>query len=294
MDPVTVLAAGHVNWDVTLRVDRLPEADGEASIRSQRQSGGGSAANVAAALAGLEVETGLIGSVGDDDNGLLARRELEDAGVSLSGVRVIEGAETAVKYLLVDEDGEVAILGNDGVNEAVAPPDLEPARVRAADHVHLTGQRPDTAAAIARIASEAGISVSFDPGRRFGDRDYDEALAVTDIVFLTDREAAAFETDRLESVADDRLVVVTCGADGAEAYAPDGDTVHPGFDVDPVDTAGAGDAFAAGFLATWLEGGDIDRALAYGNACGALTASRDGARSAPTTAAVGELLGRRS
>ncbi|MDS0473624.1 PfkB family carbohydrate kinase [Natrinema sp. 1APR25-10V2] len=294
MDPVTVLAAGHVNWDVTLRVDRLPEADGEAAIHSQRQSGGGSAANVAAALTGLEVETGLIGSVGDDDNGLLARRELEAAGVSLSGVRVIEGAETAVKYLLVDETGEVAILGNDGVNEAVAPADLEPARIRAADHVHLTGQRPDTAAAIARVASEAGITVSFDPGRRFGDRDYDETVALTDVVFVTDREAAAFEAERLEAVADDRLVVVTCGADGAEAYAPDGDAVHPGFDVEPVDTAGAGDAFAAGFLATWLEDGDIDRALAYGNACGAVTASRDGARSAPTMAAVEDVLGRRS
>ncbi len=294
MDPVTVLAAGHVNWDVTLRVDRLPEADGEAAIRSQRQSGGGSAANVAAALAGLEVETGLIGSVGDDDNGLLARRELEAAGVSLSGVRVIEGAETAVKYLLVDETGEVAILGNDGVNEAVAPADLEPARIHAADHVHLTGQRPDTAAAIARVASEDGITVSFDPGRRFGDRDYDGAVALADVVFVTDREAAAFETERLEAIADDRLVVVTCGADGAEAYAPDGDVVHPGFDVEPVDTAGAGDAFAAGFLATWLEDGDIDRALAYGNACGAVTASRDGARSAPTMAAVEDVLGRRS
>ena len=295
MDSVTVLTAGHVNWDVTLRVDRLPEPDGEAAIRSQRQSGGGSAANVAAALAGLGVETELIGSVGDDDNGLLARRELEAAGVSLAGVRVIDGAETAVKYLLVDEAGEVAILGNDGVNEAVAPGDLEPDRIRDADHAHLTGQRPDTAAAIARIASEAGNSVSFDPGRRLADREYDEALALADVVFVTGREATALlENGRLEEAASNWIVVVTCGADGAKAYTPDGPVVHPGFDVDPVDTAGAGDAFAAGFLSTWLEDGDIDRALAYGNACGALTASRDGARSAPTMAAVDDVLVGRS
>ncbi|WP_254522324.1 carbohydrate kinase family protein [Natrinema caseinilyticum] len=295
MDTVTVLTAGHINWDVTLRVDRLPEPDGEASIRSQRQSGGGSAANVAAALADLGVETGLIGSVGDDDNGLLARRELEATGVSLAGVRVVEGADTAVKYLLVDEVGEVAILGNDGVNEAITPDDLESARIRSADHVHLTGQRPDTAAAIARIAGDAGLSVSFDPGRRIADRDFDEALALADVVFVTDREATALlGPDRLDEQGDGRIVVVTCGADGAEAYAPDGAVVHPGFDVDPVDTAGAGDAFAAGFLTTWLEDGDIDRALAYGNACGALTASRTGARSAPTASAVETVLGRRS
>ncbi|MFA9415804.1 PfkB family carbohydrate kinase [Natrinema sp. HArc-T2] len=291
MASVSVLVAGHVNWDVTLRVDRLPEPDGEASIRSQRQSGGGSAANVAAALAGLGVEAELIGSVGDDDHGLLARRELETAGVSLSGVRVIEDADTAVKYLLVDDDGEVAILGNDGVNEAVTPADLEPARIRATDHVHLTGQRPDTAAAIAQLADDAGISVSFDPGRRLADRDYDDALALADIVFVTDREATALLTDESPApMVDDRIIVVTCGADGAEAYTPDGSLAHSGFDVEPVDTAGAGDAFAAGFLSTWLEDGSVDRALAYGNACGSLTASRDGARSAPAAATVEDVL----
>ncbi len=293
MDSITVLAAGHVNWDVTLRVDGLPEADGEAAIRSQRQSGGGSAANVAAALADLGVETGLIGSVGDDDNGLLARRELEAAGVAIEGVRVVEGAETAVKYLLVDDDGEVAILGNDGVNEAVAPADLERARIRAADHVHLTGQRPATASAIARIADEAGIGVSFDPGRRAAGREYGETLALADVVFVTDREAAALFDGDLDGATDDRIVVVTAGADGAAAYAPSRTVVHPGFDVDPVDTAGAGDAFAAGFLARWLANRDLERALATGNACGAATASREGARSAPTDAELAALLERR-
>ncbi|WIV67812.1 carbohydrate kinase family protein [Natrialbaceae archaeon AArc-T1-2] len=284
---VTVLTSGHVNWDVTLRVDRLPEPDGEAAIRSQRSSGGGSAANVATALARLEVEAGLVGSVGDDDNGLLARRELTDEGVDLAGLRVLENAETAVKYLLVDDAGEVAVLGNDGANEAVRPADVDPDRVRMADHVHLTGQRPDTAAYIASVADEAGVSVSFDPGRRLADRDYDEALARADVVFVTDREAESILTEAYPgSTFSDRLVVVTHGSDGAHVHTPNGSIAHPGFDVESIDTTGAGDAFAAGFIATRLEGGDVERALEYANACGALAASREGARSAPTTAEV--------
>ncbi|MFC4543984.1 carbohydrate kinase family protein [Halosolutus amylolyticus] len=287
---LSVLTAGHVNWDVTLRVDRLPVADGESAIRSQHQSGGGSAANVAAALAGLGVEAGLIGSVGDDDNGLLARRELEDAGVSLDGVRIVEDASTAVKYLLVDDDGEVAVLGNDGVNEAVGPADLDRERIRSVDLVHLTGQRPDTAAAIARIASEARVTVSFDPGRRLGDRNYGEALAAADVVFANDREAeAVLEGEYVESDFSDRIVVVKYGGDGAAVHTPNGSYAHPGFDVDPRDTTGAGDAFAAGFIATVLgdggqdlAGADVERALEFGNACGALTAAQEGARSAPT------------
>lgn len=296
---VTVLTAGHVNWDVTLRIDRLPAADSEASIRSQHQSGGGSAANVAATLAGLEIDTGLIGSVGNDDNGLLARHELEETGVSLDGLRIVDGAETAVKYLLVEDSGEVAVLGNDGVNEAVTPDDLEPRRIQRADHVHLTGQRPDTASAIAAVASEADLTISFDPGRRLGDRDYGEALSLADIIFVNDREAeAVLEDEYVGSDFSDRIVVIKHGADGAKAHTPSGTYVHPGFDVDTVDTAGAGDAFAAGFIAVTITkteteddaGFDVERALEYANACGALTASRDGARNVPSAAEVESFL----
>ncbi len=295
----SVLTAGHINWDVTLHVDRLPEADGESAIRSQHQSGGGSAANVAAALSGFDIDTGLIGSVGDDDNGLLAQRELVDAGVSLDGVRVIEDAATAVKYLLVDDDGEVAILGNDGVNEAVTPADLDRDRIRSVDHVHLTGQQPETAAAIARTAHEAGVVVSFDPGRRVSDRDYSTTLSLADILFLNDREASTMlDEEDARSAFSGRIAVHKCGGEGAVVHTPDGSHSHPGFDVDPVDTTGAGDAFAAGFIATTIDRGggrtltdaDIEHALEYANACGALTAARAGARSAPSRTEVEVIL----
>ncbi|WP_207590989.1 PfkB family carbohydrate kinase [Halomontanus rarus] len=305
---VTVLTAGHVNWDVTLRVDRLPQPDGEASIRSQHQSGGGSAANVAVALAGLGVRSELVGSVGDDDNGRLAKCELEDAGVCLDGLAVVEDAPTAVKYLLVDDAGEVSILGNDGANEAVRPADVDPDRVRRADHVHLTSQRPETASYIATVASEAGVPVSFDPGRRLGDRDYTETLVRADVVFATDHEAEAILESEYAARADDQLVAVTAGSDGAVLHAPDGRVSHPGFDVDPVDTSGAGDAFAAGFIATSLGlglGPDCDtendaddsarrRTLEFANACGALAASREGPRSVSTTADIRAFLERRN
>jgi ribokinase len=278
---VEVLSAGHVNWDVTLRVDRLPAPDGEACIRSQRASGGGSAGNVAAALSGLGVATGVIGSVGDDEYGMLARRELEREGVDCTGLRAVDG-DTATKYLVVDDEGEVAVLGNDGVNEAVEPADVRPARVAAANHLHLTSQRPPTATRLASIAAEADLTVSIDPGRRLPDRDFSGALDRADVIFLNDREAeAALEAEYPASDFADRILVVKRGGEGAEVHTPGATYRHPGFDVPVNDTTGAGDAFAAGFVAVLREGGDYERALEFANACGALAARADGAKTAP-------------
>jgi ribokinase len=279
---VRVCCAGHANWDVTLRVDRLPAADGEARIHDQHSSGGGSAANVAVALSGLDVPAGIVGAVGDDQNGLLARRELEGAGVDVEHLAGVESAGTTVKYLLVAEGGEVAVLGNDGANEAVAPDDVDPAYVRRADHLHLTSQKPATAARLAAVAGEAGVPVSFDPGRRLPDRGFSGTLRRADVVFVNDQEAETLLAEERDALADDRVVVVKHGEEGAAVHAPEGRFAHPGFEVDPVDTTGAGDAFAAGFIATRLADGGFERALEFANACGALAAREEGARTAPS------------
>ncbi|WP_327052326.1 carbohydrate kinase family protein [Halomicrococcus gelatinilyticus] len=296
---VEVVTAGHVNWDVTLRVDALPDPDGEARITSQRRSGGGSAANVAVALAGMDVPSGVVGSVGTDEHGMLVRRELDAAGVDASHLLDVEGTETTTKYLVVDDAGEVMVLGNDGANEAVAPDDVDPGYVTSADHLHLTSQRPATAAHLADVATAAGLTVSFDPGRRLDQRDFSAALAYSDVVFLNDREAATLLDSDLEhpsSELDGRVVVIKHGSDGAQVDTPSGMYTHPGFGVETVDTTGAGDAFAAGFLAVLLEEKgeyDYERALEFANACGALASQAEGARTAPSRDRVESFLAER-
>ncbi|WP_227374505.1 carbohydrate kinase family protein [Haladaptatus halobius] len=282
---VRVVTAGHINWDVTLRVDALPDPDGEARITYQRRSGGGSAANAAVALARMDVQTGLVGSVGADEQGVLVRRELDAAGVDCTHVLEVEGVETTTKYLIVDERGEVMVLGNEGANEAVAPDEVDAEYVRHANHLHLTSQRPDTAAELARVATEAGLTVSFDPGRRLAERNFSQALAYSDIVFLNNREAAKLLDSDLEHPSSElhgRVVVIKHGSSGARVDTTKGAYTHPGFGVESVDTTGAGDAFAAGFIATFLDTRDYERALEFANACGALTSMDSGARTAPT------------
>lgn len=279
-----VVCAGHVNWDLTLRVDQLPEPDGEVIVTDQSGAGGGSAANVATALAGLGHEPTLLGSVGDDEHGRRAIADLTAAGVDCSQLQTVDG-ETARKRLIVDEDGQVMVLSADGANEAFDPTDLSLDRLAAADHLHLTGQDPDTAEALAARGAAVDLSVSVDPGRRIDRPGVERVLARADLIFLNEREATtARQSGVLESAAG--ATVITQGADGAKLRR--GDTVrsHPGFHSDPTDTAGAGDAFAAGYLSARLEGRDRDEALAVANACGALAVESPGARTEITPAAV--------
>jgi ribokinase len=274
-----VICAGHVNWDVTLHVDDLPAPDGEAEVREVRASGGGSAANVACGLVGLDVAADLVGSVGDDTEGTEARRELAAAGVDTTHVRTVSDRTTTVKYIAVDDAGEVMVFGTPGANEAFDADGLPSDAFAAADHLHLTGQSPTTAARLAERAHAAGLSVSVDPGRRVEARDFEAVLRLADVVFLNDREADCVTGDV------DAVEVRTYGHAGATVVG-DGRYTHRGFPADVTDTTGAGDAFAAGFLAAFLETANYEEALVVANACGALAAEVRGARAALSWGAV--------
>ncbi|HKL29052.1 MAG TPA: PfkB family carbohydrate kinase, partial [Natrialbaceae archaeon] len=152
-----------------------------------------------------------------------------------------------------------------------------------ANHLHLTSQRPETAARLASVADEAGLTISVDPGRRLPERDFSSAIDRADVIFLNDREAeAALEAEYPASDFADRVVVIKHGGEGAEVHTPEATYSHPGFDVPVTDTTGAGDAFAAGFVAVLREGGDYERALEFANACGALAARTEGAKTSPS------------
>ena len=287
-----VVSAGHINWDVTIHVDQLPEPDGETRIERLEQSGGGSAANVAVGLVDLGGQSVVYGSVGGDESGALALRELASAGVDPGQVLVDAAEPTSVKYVIVDGGGELLMLANDGANESFTAAELDRDILSAADHLHLTGQQPETAAALATAAGEASATRSFDPGRRVGDREFDAALHATDVLFLNDREANALAdaTDIDPWEPDDRVVAIKLGGEGATIRTPHGDVSHPGFGIEPLDTTGAGDAFAAGFLGAALREPDITGdgfshdprdyqvPLLVGNACGAIAAETVTAR----------------
>ena len=258
-------------------------------------SGGGSAANTAAWLAHLGHAVTYVGRVGADVLGRAAVDELAEDGVDVR-VGVDPDLPSGVCVVVVTPDGERAMFPSTGANAGLVPDDLPSELFTRPNHLHLSGYSllndGSRAAGIAalRLGTQAGLTTSVDPASvgLLLERGAEAFLGWSTGcgVLLANAEEAQLLSGRSElAEAGAALlstygeVVVKTGASGALWFGPGGTTVHaPAVDVEVVDTTGAGDTFAAGFLPTWRAGGAPAAALAAGCAAAALVVGRAGAR----------------
>jgi sugar/nucleoside kinase (ribokinase family) len=293
-ETLDVLVVGDVMVDVLAAMSG-PLARGSDTPSTIRTTGGGSAANVAAWLAHQGVRTSYVGRVGDDPLGRESVSALHGCGVT-TYVTTDPESTTGTCVVLVEPGGERSMLPDSGANTTLAPEHLPEQPFRPGAHLHLSGytllnegSRDAGRAAIA-TAREAGMTVSVDPSsaaplERVGAARFLGWTHGVDVLLANRDEAAVLAGTVDPHAAAQRLgdsyaeVVVKLGADGAlwqrgfiGASAP----AERGVEV--VDTTGAGDAFAAGFLASWLLHPEPESALAAGNRLAARVVGTIGAR----------------
>jgi sugar/nucleoside kinase (ribokinase family) len=250
------------------RAEELFAAMGPATIVS-----GGSGANTAVGVASLGSRAAFIGKVRDDELGRLYTHDLHAVGVAFEVPPAADGPATARSFILVTPDGERTMNTYLGASQHLRPEDVEPHAVRAARIVYLEGylwDPPEAKRAFRKamtIAHEAGNQVALTLSDAFCvDRYREEFLELIreggiDIVFAnihelkslyqTADEATALAALREEGV----LGVVTRSADGALVVTREETRAVPAHPVaNLVDTTGAGDLFAAGFLAGLASG----------------------------------------
>jgi sugar/nucleoside kinase (ribokinase family) len=295
---VTVLVVGDVVDDVSVRplAAVTPASDTPATIR---MAPGGSAANVAAWLGELGVPTRFVGRVGAD------AVERHAAALAAHGVdaRLVGDPDlpTATILLQLDEAGERTMFVDRGANAHLAPTDVGADAWDGVTWLHLTGYSffdegtRSTALGLVAQARARGAGVSVDPStvsflRDCGGATFLDWVEGSDLAFPNLDEARVLVDARGPQIDLDRLaarfgaVVVTLGSMGA-AFLGDVDGVQHREQVTAprtsvVDTTGAGDAFAAGFLAVWLRPGtrDVRAALESGRAAAERCIAVRGAR----------------
>lgn len=268
----------------------LPALGTDANLQSLALIPGGSASNCAAVAAKLGVEVHLIGALGSDPLADMLKNDLLSHGVNLDSVKRLNGQSGTV-VVVTEPNGERTLLTFRGINAALRSDQLPAIPFEPGDWLHLTGysfQDPDSrgcALALMDAASKAGTSISLDPSYFFA-RDFatPEILTRCDCLFPNEVEAKIMGSSASIDQAAENLirmgcqqVIITLG--GAGAYLA---SSHERAHIAPypamvVDSVGAGDAFAAGWLAGRLYGFSPVQACHLGHAAAAAVIEKVGA-----------------
>lgn len=259
-----VVVIGDVMTDISVKAagPLIRGADQTAAIR---QGTGGQGYNTAMWSAHFGMGARLVASVGHDRIDRIAA-DLDAAGVKPSLVR--GDRPTGRVVAIVEPDGSRSFFTDRGANAELSHDDLPSGLLDTADHVHVSAYTCTTdpgQAAVRRMAEEARHrdvlfsldSASHEVVREVGPSALISLVAPAAMIFANEEEAAALTglgtvADQLAMLGDHFAVaVVKLGAAGASAVA--GGQIHrvPAASSDVVDTTGAGDAFAAAFIAAW-------------------------------------------
>ncbi|MCC3245929.1 adenosine kinase [Methylocystis sp. WRRC1] len=259
---------------------------------------GGSAANTMAGLASLGARAGFVGKVKNDDAGREFTHDIRKAGVAFDTPPAADGAATARCLIFVTPDGQRTMNTFLGACQALAPEDIDEARVADAKVLYMEGYLWDPPGAkeaflkAAKVSRAKGRKVALTLSDSFCvDRYRGEFLSlirdrVVDIVFANESELhALYETADFETAIaalraeKDLLGVVTRSEKGCIVADSANLLSAPAFPVEEVvDTTGAGDLFAAGFLAGYTRGLPHERSAALGALAAAEIISHVGAR----------------
>jgi adenosine kinase len=310
-----VLGIGNAIFDVLVQTDEgflkrhgmtkggmaLIDAARAASIYADMgpavQMSGGSAANTIVGIASLGARTAFIGKVKDDQIGRLYSHDIKAANVAFATAAASGGPATGCSYILVTPDGERTMNTYLGAAQELTPGDIDPAEIAASSIVYLEGylwdpnNAKDAFLKASTIAHDAGRQVALTLSDAFCvDRYRAEFLdlmrgGTVDLIFANEAElhslyqTSDFDTALAQLRQDIKLGVVTRSEKGCVVATKDGVTAVPAFPIPKlVDTTGAGDLFAAGFLFGRVRGAGYENCGRLGALAAAEVIQHIGAR----------------
>ena len=286
-----VIGLGLAIVDVVLRVERMPDWDDPRGLLDFALADGGPAGTACFVASTFGLRTGFVDTVGDDDLGEHRRRSLERAGVDTSRLVPREGPEDHVVVVYVDAStGERVFSFRRGfLSRPLTAEELDRAYMESAPILHLDGSHSEAALAAARWMKQSGGTVVLDaaatshkvlePARAL--------VAETDVLIcgsgfapMLTGEEDVWRAGRAALELGPRVVVQTEGANGSytvsrgtdarRAGARDAEFHTPAFEVDVVDTTGAGDTFHGAYLVGLARGWSLERCAAFSSAVAAL------------------------
>ncbi|MCY4538325.1 MAG: carbohydrate kinase family protein [Chloroflexi bacterium] len=303
-----LVTVGDLVVDLLLDV-RLPVAAGDHQMSPTLLLEPGGACSTILAARNLGLDVAALGAVGADFQGRMLLDIMAGAGVDTSALLAPAGSTTTTVVALADKEGGGHVfLGNYGKGSDIALTDAAREQLKRADVVFVPGYSLVEARlrplidGVLDVVNDRPAPLYVDVGPFMGQLTRDRverALGLTDVLLLTEDEIP-FVSDgepgtnacrRLLQRYPSLLIVLKLAEMGCRIMGPDIDIRCPGFPVAVVDTIGAGDAYAAAFIWSRMQGYALGDCGTIANAMGAASVTKAGAgRGAPTRGEIQALL----
>ncbi|NHJ49262.1 MAG: carbohydrate kinase family protein [Asgard group archaeon] len=293
IDSYDVISIGAVLVDMIAMVEEFPGQDGESFVHDFKMMPGGAAANVAVLCSRLGLKSAFSGKIGNDQFGSYLKEDLMKENVGITDTLIIsENLSTGSCYICVNKKGDRLIMAHSGAADRLAIDDLSLEVFSKAKWVNLSDLK-NVSSIEALLESNIDINFSMSPGALIAQnpsRAYRLAQHTKLLVASADEFMQIFRCNKEEinDVAENfveenekRIVAVTKGQDGAVLIDSKNSIDIPIYNVDVVDTTGAGDAFASGLLYALTTKKTLKEAGKIAAACSAICIQEIGARSGP-------------
>jgi len=289
-DPIQVVGLGLATLDVLIRLKDMPTWQERNQASGFRFDGGGLVGTAMVAAARLGARAGFVGTAGSDESAELKLRSFVENGVDLSRLVRRDGPEDQVVLVYVHEEtGERVFAGvRSGPRQPIRPEELDRVYITSADYLHIDGLLHHEATLQAvQWMREAGKTVVMDGSRTNGPirKEHQELVSYVDVLITGEGFARALTgIDDIwqagQAVLDlgPRIFCETVGERGSYSVTRDEQFHTPAFQVDVVDTTGAGDVFHGAYIVAMMHGWTPRQCALFSTAVSAIKCTKLGGR----------------
>jgi ribokinase len=279
-----VTGIGQCSLDYLAVVDSYPSVDTKKEVLHWEEQGGGPVATALVALSRLGIRCMFHGIIGDDEPGSKIRRSLITDGIGVEGLIERDHAASQVAFIAIDEKtGTRTIFWKRPSGEELRPDELGSPFLHQSNFLLLDGLMKDVSLFAAKKANSLKIPVMLDAGRlREGMVDIARS---SDYIIASEEFAKDLGWDGDPEILRKNLaslgsgvITITLGKRGSITYL-NNEMIHiPAFDVETVDTTGAGDVFHGGYVFGLLNGWNVEDTVRFASAMAAMKCTKIGGR----------------
>ena len=282
-----IVGLGQCALDHSFIVDSLPEPDTKKEVLQWEINGGGPVATALVSLSRLGMDCAFYGVIGDDEAGVKIRDSLENENIDTAGLVTRSNSDSQAAFIAVEKNtGSRTIFWKRPSAEALKPDELPDDFLEDADFLLIDGLMSDVSIHAARSAKDKYVPVMLDAGRvRQGMIDL---AHMSDYVVSSEEFAREFCADQGEFTPEkalkkmkafnNRASTVTLGNRGSFTMSGEEIFHTPAFNVDVLDTTGAGDVFHGGYIYGLLQKWELKEVVRFASAFAALKCRKPGGR----------------